>query len=88
MKFNANITVALRPAILDVQGKAVEHALHNLGYGGVAHVRMGKSITMHVEAINESEAKRIVSEACAKLLANPTIEDFHFEIGRSTNGAA
>jgi len=86
--YKANITVALRPAILDVQGKAVESALHNLGYNGIEHVRMGKAITMSVDADTESEAKRIVEEACAKLLTNPIIEDFHYRLERVTNGKA
>jgi phosphoribosylformylglycinamidine synthase len=86
--YKAKITVLLRPAILDVQGKAVESALHNLGYAGVEHVRMGKSVTMDVNASNESEAKRIVEEACQKLLSNPIIEDFSFQLEAVTNGKA
>jgi phosphoribosylformylglycinamidine synthase PurS subunit len=86
--YKANITVALRPAILDVQGKAVESALHNLGYGGIEHVRMGKAITMSVDVDTEIEAKRIVEEACAKLLTNPIIEDFQYRLERVTNGKA
>lgn len=86
--YKAKITVLLRPAILDVQGKAVESALHKLGYDGIEHVRMGKSVTMNVNAANEGDAKRIVEEACQKLLTNPIIEDFSFQLEAVTNGKA
>ncbi len=72
----AKISVTLRPAILDVQGKAVEHALHSLGYEAVDHVRMGKFITLRIGVENEAEARRIADEACQKLLSNPIIEDY------------
>jgi len=80
--YTAKITVTLRPAILDVQGKAVEHALHSLGYGGVEHVRMGKFITLQIATDDQKEAKRISDEACAKLLSNPIIEDFSVALER------
>ncbi len=78
--FTAKVTVTLRPAILDVQGKAVEHALHSLTYTQVDHVRMGKFITMNIATDDEKEARRIAEEASHKLLSNPIIEDYSVEI--------
>lgn len=83
MQYKATIEVRLRPSILDPQGKATQHALHSLGYGGVEHVRIGKLIELWLEATDESEAREIVSETCEKLLANPVMEDYAIKIERS-----
>ncbi len=74
--YKANIRVTLRPSILDPQGKAVHHALKDLGFDTVDQVRMGKYIEMWIETDDESEAERTAREACEKLLANPVMEDF------------
>lgn len=81
--YTAKITVTLRPAILDVQGKAVEHALHSMGYTSMEHVRMGKFITLQIATDKEAEAKRVSDEACAKLLSNPIIEDYSVVLERN-----
>jgi len=78
--YQSTITITLRPSILDVQGKAVEHGIHSLGMKEVNNVRIGKSIHMTVEAKSEDEAKRITEEACRKLLANPVMEDYTFTL--------
>jgi len=78
--YTAKITVTLRPAILDVQGKAVEHALHSMNYTAVEHVRMGKFITLQIATNDQAEARRIADEACAKLLSNPIIEDYSVQL--------
>lgn len=78
--YQSTITITLRPSILDVQGKAVEHSIHTLGMTQVKNVRIGKSITITVDASSEDEVKRITEEACRKLLANPVMEDFTFTI--------
>lgn len=78
--YRSTITVVLRPSILDVQGKAVELGIHTLGLQEVQNVRIGKSITMTVDAATESEAHRITDEACKKLLANPVMEDYTFTV--------
>ena len=70
MIYKANIRVTLRPSILDPQGKATHHALHQLGFAGVHDVRMGKYIELTVEADTRAEAERITNESCSKLLAN------------------
>ncbi len=74
--FKAIVTVRLRPSILDPQGKAVHHALQNLGYEAVTQVRIGKVIDLWIEADAADEAARLAREAAEKLLANPVMEDF------------
>ena len=69
--YKASIHVTLRPSILDPQGKAAHHALHNLGFDGVERVRMGKFVEMWIDAASDAEAERVAREACEKLLANP-----------------
>jgi phosphoribosylformylglycinamidine synthase PurS subunit len=80
MMYHSTITITLRPSILDVQGKAVEHGIHTLGMTQVRNVRIGKAIHMMVDAQTEEEAKRITEEACKKLLANPVMEDYTFTV--------
>lgn len=78
--YQSTITVVLRPSILDVQGKAVELGIHTLGLDAVQNVRIGKSITMTINAGNEEEAKQITETACKKLLANTVMEDYSFTV--------
>lgn len=66
--------------LLDPQGKAVNNSLHNLGLTGVNDVRIGKSISLSIEAGNRDAAEAIAREACKKLLANPVMEAFDFTI--------
>ncbi len=74
--FKATVTVRLRPSILDPQGKAVHHALQNLGYEAVTQVRIGKVIDLWIATDSAEAAERIAREAAEKLLANPVMEDF------------
>ncbi len=67
--------------LLDPQGKAVLGGLSNLGLKGVDDVRIGKNITLQVEAESEEEARKIADEASKKLLANPVME--YYEISMS-----
>jgi phosphoribosylformylglycinamidine synthase len=78
----AKITVTLRKSILDPQGKAVEHAIGTMQLGTISGVRMGKYIELNVNAADEHTAHTIVEEVCKKLLANPIMEDYHFELER------
>ncbi|HXG00324.1 MAG TPA: phosphoribosylformylglycinamidine synthase subunit PurS [Bacteroidota bacterium] len=78
----SKITVTLRPSILDPQGKAVEHAIASLNVGSVKDVRIGKYIEMKVNATDEESARKTTDEVCRKLLANPVMEDYRFEIVR------
>ena len=78
--YKANIHITLRQSILDPQGKATQHALHNLGFDDVNKVRMGKFVEMWIEAKDEDAARTIADEACAKLMANPVMEDYSFTL--------
>lgn len=78
--YHAKISITLRPSILDPQGKAVEHAIGTLGVGTVRNVRMGKGVEMTIDAPSEKEARAVVDTVCRKLLANPVMEDFAYEL--------
>jgi len=80
MKFRAEIDVMPHKALLDPQGKAVSASMGNVGLSEITNVRIGKHITLEVEASNESEATSKVDEACKKLLVNMTVESFEFSI--------
>ena len=80
MTYKASIRVTLRPSILDPQGKAALHALHQLGFAGVEDVRVGKFIEVRIDAATRDEAERIAGESCARLLANQIMEDFSFDL--------
>jgi len=74
------IFVSLKEGVLDPQGKAVERSLHALGYGEVQDVRMGKYLEVSLDAPSRQAAEVRIREMCEKLLANPVIEDYRFEI--------
>jgi phosphoribosylformylglycinamidine synthase len=74
--YRAVVTVTLRPSILDPQGQAIQHALHDLGHDGVAGVRAGKHLELLVDAPSAEEAEAVARAACAQLLANPVTEDY------------
>ncbi|WP_096438885.1 phosphoribosylformylglycinamidine synthase subunit PurS [Alteribacter populi] len=77
--FEVNVFVTLKEAVLDPQGTAVNHSLHQLGYNEVEDVRIGKVLTLKMAGEKASVETR-VTEMCEKLLANPVIEDYRFEI--------
>jgi phosphoribosylformylglycinamidine synthase len=74
------IFVSLRSGVLDPQGKAIERSLHALGYDEVQDVRMGKYLEFKIDAASREAAESRIREMCDKLLANPVIEDYRFEI--------
>ena len=76
----AKVEVFLKPGVLDVQGKAVEQALHGLGWGGVAEVRVGKTIEFDLAADDPAAAEAEVKAMCEKLLANTVIESYRVEL--------
>lgn len=78
--YKAEVDVMLRPAILDVQGKTVENALRSLGYEGAGHVRIGKHITLEIEAGSQEEAEKLTREIAEKVLSNPVMEDFECRV--------
>ncbi|CAN5668431.1 phosphoribosylformylglycinamidine synthase subunit PurS [soil metagenome] len=79
-RFHLEVRVKPRPGLLDPQGKAVAHALSDLGYSGVADVRVGKILDVELDAASEDEARARGEEMCRKLLANPVTEDFEVTV--------
>lgn len=80
MMYNVQIKVMPLKDLLDPQGKAVLGGLKNLGITAVSDVRVGKHITLAVEAESETAAKQIAQDASRKLLANPVMEFFEIEM--------
>ena len=80
MTYTAQVKVMPHKELLDPQGKAVLGGLSNLGIGDIKDVRIGKNITLQVEAADESAAKQIAEDAAKKLLANPVMEMFEITI--------
>jgi phosphoribosylformylglycinamidine synthase len=76
----AAVRVFLKPGVLDVQGKAVENALHGLGWPGAANVRVGRIITFDLDGADEARARAEVEAMCQRLLANPVIESYQVEV--------
>ena len=75
------VEVFLKPGVLDVQGKAIEGALHGLGFGDVADVRVGKTIAFDLGEQPRDKAEARVRAMCERLLANMVIESYRVEIG-------
>jgi len=73
------VYITLKPTLLDAQGRVIQNALNSLGYDQVKHVRMGKYIVMDVDGEPDRVGKE-VKEMCDRLLANPVIEDYRFEV--------
>ncbi|MGL4598220.1 MAG: phosphoribosylformylglycinamidine synthase subunit PurS [Bacteroidia bacterium] len=83
MKFKAEIDVMPLKALLDPQGKAVTGSMKNLGLPEIENVRIGKHITLEIEADTKDAASAKVDEACKKLLANQIMEFYEFEISEA-----
>jgi phosphoribosylformylglycinamidine synthase len=80
MKFIAQIDVMPKKEILDPQGKAVTGSMKNIGLSEITNVRVGKHISLEVDAATELEAREKVDNACKQLLANLIMESYEFEI--------
>ena len=80
MKFLAEIDVMPHKEILDPQGKAVTGSMKNLGLGEISNIRIGKHITLEIDAENEAVANEKVKQACEKLLANLIMETYSFRL--------
>lgn len=76
----ANIYVTLKREVLDPQGDAVRRALTSLELGAVSDVRVGKLIELELATDDRGEAEEQIEEMCRKLLANPVMEDFRYEL--------
>jgi phosphoribosylformylglycinamidine synthase subunit PurS len=80
MAYTVQVKVMPLKDLLDPQGKAVMGGLSNLGLNGVNDVRIGKNITMQIDAASTDAAKAIAEEAAKKLLANPVMEQFEISV--------
>jgi phosphoribosylformylglycinamidine synthase PurS subunit len=76
MKYFVYIAIERKEAILDPQGKAIEHALGSLGLEAIEKVRIGKLVRLNVEATSPDAARTMGEAAASKLLANPIMEEF------------
>jgi phosphoribosylformylglycinamidine synthase PurS subunit len=80
MQFRCEVYIRPRADILDPQGDAVNTALANLDFAGVSEVKVGKYLTLMLEADGAEAARTQLDEMCQKLLANPIIEDYEVEV--------
>ena len=76
----ARVTVTLKNGVLDPQGKAIEHALGSLGFGGVGQVRQGKVFDLELDGSDKAKAEAELKAMCDKLLANTVIENYAISI--------
>jgi phosphoribosylformylglycinamidine synthase PurS subunit len=79
MNYEVKVYVTLKEGVLDPQGSAVKTSLHRLGFNGVEDVRIGKVMNLRIEA-TEGTIETKVKQMCDKLLANPVIEDYSYEV--------
>ena len=76
----AKIIITPKKAVLDPQGKTVQNALTQMGYPGIGAVHVGKYLEIELAGADREAASRHIDEACHKILSNPVIEDYRFEI--------
>ena len=75
------INIALKKAVLDIQGKAIEASLNkNLGYSQISNVRQGKFVDIEINETDQEKIQIIVDDICDKLLVNKIIEDYSYQI--------
>ena len=80
MVMKAKIIITPKKAVLDPQGKTVQSALAHMGYSGVGAVHVGKYLEIELAPGDAAAARKQIDEACHKILSNPVIEDYRFEI--------
>jgi phosphoribosylformylglycinamidine synthase len=76
----AKIVITPKKAVLDPQGKTVQTAMEHMGYAGIGAVHVGKYLEIELTGSDKEAARKQVDEACHKLLSNPVIEDYRFEL--------
>ena len=81
-RYLATISVTLKPTVNDPEGLTIASALHSLGFDSVADVRAGKQFQVTLEAASQSAAEKQADEMCSRLLANPVIETYEFEVAQ------
>ena len=82
--FQASVVISLRPSVLDPAGEATRSAANRLGVEGIEKLRIGKSISLEIEAPDETEARRRVELLADRLLANSVIEDWTLDLKPSS----
>ena len=78
------ILITLKNGVVDPQGITIKGALESLGYQGIASIRLGKYIKMELDTKDRGEAEKDIEEMCGKLLANPVIENYRYEIEKDS----
>ncbi|MEA3288489.1 MAG: phosphoribosylformylglycinamidine synthase subunit PurS [Candidatus Marinimicrobia bacterium] len=76
----AIVTVMLKKGIFDPQGRAVQNGLESIGFEGIGSVRVGKQIEIVLDTQDQANAEASVHKMCDKMLANPVVESYSFEI--------
>ena len=76
----AKIIITPKKAVLDPQGKTVQNALAHMGYDGIGAVHVGKYLEIELTGADKEAARKQIDQACHKILSNPVIEDYRFEI--------
>jgi len=74
------ILVSFKDSVLDPQGQTVKNALHTLGYGFIKDVRQGKVFELELDGISKEKIEKVIPEISDKVLANPIIEKFSWQI--------
>lgn len=80
LQYMAQIYVTLRPSVLDPAGVAVQSGIKQLGYENIDQVRIGKYIQLNLQAASEEDASQQLHQVCDRLLTNPVIENYCFEL--------
>ncbi len=83
MKFKAEIDVMPLKSLLDPQGKAVSASMRNMGLPEIENIRIGKHISLEIEAESKEKAREKVEDACKKLLCNQIMESFEFIVSKA-----
>jgi phosphoribosylformylglycinamidine synthase len=76
----AKIIITPKKAVVDPQGKTVQHALEQMGHQGIQAVHVGKYLEIELAATDKEASRQRLEEACHKFLSNPVIEDYRLEI--------
>ncbi|MCD6575510.1 phosphoribosylformylglycinamidine synthase subunit PurS [Candidatus Aerophobetes bacterium] len=78
--FNAKVYISLKEGVADPQGATIKHALDSLGFKGVNEVKTGKYFQIELNIKNKREAEKQIEDMCKKILVNPVIEKYEYEI--------